>query len=147
MEECLCEGNIGIILALSTNINIYMYILFSFKIKISVYDLLLDPRAPALFTQEQNPKLSLQGFSDSWQLKTSMPNSLWKRMIFPKVVDKYALPHLWEDSKTGGEGRVLAFAFSPILPRFPPQVILTPKEIHLNSDLHSGDDIIFILSF
>lgn len=65
MEECLCEGNIGIILALSTNIDIYMYILFSFKIKISVYDLLPDPHAPALFTQEQNPKLSLGGFSDS----------------------------------------------------------------------------------
>lgn len=48
-------------LALSANTNIHLFIKYSL---FSVYDLLPDPHAPALFIQEQNPKLSLGGFSD-----------------------------------------------------------------------------------
>lgn len=43
----------------------------------------------------------------------------------------------------GGDGRVFAFASSPIL-LCSPQIVLIPKETHLSSDLHSGHIIICI---
>lgn len=47
----------------------------------------------------------------------------------------------------GREGRVLAFASSPLPLFLSPKVVLIPKEIHLNSDFHSDVVRIYVLIF